>query len=277
MFLNPKETSRIRMREAEQARDNRREIVKAVSHGEITKRDLFRWGMYGAGGLIAAKHGLSPFVRSAYAAVPTGTPASPLFGAKKFHEVMHRAEVQPRIPLSPITRYVPGAPTEYDVRWMSSTGYETRELRGRRLSYHDDWSKKVSGWTSYTNQQSGRGPCEGRPPGEFFAHQRWSGDPTSSNYDLFPKVGYILSLGQVAEKTGYCHEMPYQNANAMWSFGTRQPGYTGNAGGSRLGYGGPCLLKARYGEPILARIFNDLPVDRTQNGGFGRNEISTHF
>src|SRR4030095_14401873 len=98
MFLSEK-ASRIRLREAERARQNRLEIVKAVSTGEITKRDLFRWGLYSAGGLIAAKHGLSPFVRSAYAEVPTGTPASPLFGAKKFHEPLHRALVQPRIPL----------------------------------------------------------------------------------------------------------------------------------------------------------------------------------
>ncbi len=42
-------------------------------------------------------------------------------------------------------------------------------------------------------------------------------------------------------------------------------------------YGAPCLIKARYGEPLLTRIYNDLPVDRAANGGFGRNEISTHF
>ena len=64
MFLDRKSTSRIRMQEAERARENRLEIVKAHSHGQITKRDMFRWGIYGAGGLIAAKHGLSPFVRS---------------------------------------------------------------------------------------------------------------------------------------------------------------------------------------------------------------------
>ncbi len=85
MFLNRRDTSRIRMLEAERARENRLEIVKALADGQISKRDLFRWGLYGTSGLIAAKHGLSPFVRSAYAAVPTGTPASPLFGAKKFH------------------------------------------------------------------------------------------------------------------------------------------------------------------------------------------------
>ena len=37
------------------------------------------------------------------------------------------------------------------------------------------------------------------------------------------------------------------------------------------------LLKGRYGEGIIMRAYNNLPVDRTNNGGFGRNESSTHF
>ena len=270
MFLDPKTTSRIRMREAERARENRLEIVKAHSHGQITKRDMFRWGIYGASGLIAAKHGLSPFVRSAYAAVPTGTPRSPLFGAQKFHERLHRPLVQPRIPL------VSAAGSD-DVLWMGPDGRPLSEMPGRRLSYHDEWSKKGPGWERLKNPFTGRGPCEGRPPGEFFAHQRWTNNPTSSNRDLFPKVGYLMSLGQCEAGTRFCGEMPEQDMNALWSFGVRQPGWAGSGSGSRLGYGMPCLIKARYGEPMLTRIYNDLPVDRTQNKGFGRNEITTHF
>ena len=39
----------------------------------------------------------------------------------------------------------------------------------------------------------------------------------------------------------------------------------------------PFLIKGRYGEPICTRIYNNTPVDRTQNGGFGRNETQLHF
>jgi hypothetical protein len=39
----------------------------------------------------------------------------------------------------------------------------------------------------------------------------------------------------------------------------------------------PFLIKGRYGEPILTRIYNNLPVDRAINGGFGRNETQLHF
>ena len=41
MYL-PFKTSRIREREAQNARNNRAEIVRALSQGEITKRDLLR-------------------------------------------------------------------------------------------------------------------------------------------------------------------------------------------------------------------------------------------
>ena len=84
MYISDK-ASRIRQREAQKARDNRAEIVKALSLGEISRRDLFKWGIFTATGALALKNGLSPFARSAFAAVPTGTPRSPLFGASQVH------------------------------------------------------------------------------------------------------------------------------------------------------------------------------------------------
>ncbi|MBI2320136.1 MAG: copper oxidase, partial [Betaproteobacteria bacterium] len=66
------------MREAENARKNRVEIVKARSLGQITRRDLIKMGMVTAGGLLIPIHGLSPFAKSAFAEVPTGTPRSPV-------------------------------------------------------------------------------------------------------------------------------------------------------------------------------------------------------
>ena len=78
MYLSRK-ASRARLREAQNARDNRAEIVKALSQGQITRRDLFKWGIFTSTGLLLAKNGLSPFAKSAYAGsdIPTGTPPSP--------------------------------------------------------------------------------------------------------------------------------------------------------------------------------------------------------
>src|SRR5216683_906209 len=83
MYYLSSKASRMRQREAQNARNNRAEIVKALSIGQITRRDLYKWGLLTFGGL-AVKNGLSPFARSAFAAVPTGTPRSPLFNAQKF-------------------------------------------------------------------------------------------------------------------------------------------------------------------------------------------------
>src|SRR5262245_56648226 len=65
-FLSPK-GSRARLREAENARKNRAEIIQAVSQGQVTRRDLVKWGLITAAGLWLPKNGLSPFTRSAYA------------------------------------------------------------------------------------------------------------------------------------------------------------------------------------------------------------------
>src|SRR3954452_8407171 len=82
MYLSDK-ASRARQREAQNARNNRKEIGRALTLGQITRRDLYKWGLLTAGGFLALKNGLSPLARSAFAAVPTGTPLSPLFGARK--------------------------------------------------------------------------------------------------------------------------------------------------------------------------------------------------
>src|SRR5437879_8557072 len=74
--------SKLRIREAQNARRTRQEIIKALADGQITRRDLFKWGLFTTGGLLLWNHGLNPFVRSAYAAVPTGFPRSPLFGVQ---------------------------------------------------------------------------------------------------------------------------------------------------------------------------------------------------
>src|SRR5262252_8708023 len=60
MYL-PWNASKARIREAENAQKNRLEIVKALSQGQISRRDLFKMGLITTGGLLVAKNGLSPF------------------------------------------------------------------------------------------------------------------------------------------------------------------------------------------------------------------------
>lgn len=143
MIYLPQNASKSRLREAENARKNRLEIVKAVSQGQITRRDLFKWGLITAGGSLALISGLSPFAKSAYAdTIPTGTAPSPLFGVEPFTQPMPRFDVLPRNPLSVLSP-VPQ-------KGSNQTQHPVPTVMG-----------------------GGFGPIEGRPPGAIWAHQQW--------------------------------------------------------------------------------------------------------
>jgi hypothetical protein len=100
-FFLSENSDRARLRDAEKARKNRVEIVKALSQGKISRRELVRMGLFTAAGVIAPIGGLSPFVRPANAQttsgsrcfgfdVPTGMSPSPTFGVAAFSKQMPR-------------------------------------------------------------------------------------------------------------------------------------------------------------------------------------------
>ena len=186
----------------------------------------------------------------------------------KFTEPMNRPLVQ--------TPYPPRSRRERQC--ACGRGRGTRiclSCKAKKFSWHNEFSANP-GDPRYVNPVTGKGPIEGRPPGEFFAHQRWTASGPDS--DLFPKVGYLMSIGQCEAGTPLqCRACRNRTPIPSGRSGRGYPAMSAPAAGSRLGYGAPCLFKLRYGEPAVTRIYNDLPDDRTQNGGFGRNEISTHF
>ena len=243
-FFLPENASKARIREAENARRNRMEIVKAHSQGQVSRRDLIKWGLITTGGLLAPIHGLNPFVNSAYGSIPTGANPSPLFGAQPFSQAMPRFDVLPR--LSP-TALNPLAQAQ-----ANQTQQPVDPLLG-----------------------GGTGPIEGRPPGATWAHQSFTQFP--------PQVAYVATQEGAKTNTIYNPQvasnfnsginpatpipltfhpnMPVQNVNSVWTFNGTVP---------------PKLVLGKYSEPILFRHFNRLPADVTQNNGFGRHTISTH-
>jgi manganese oxidase len=245
MYL-PLHASKARLKEAENARNNRLEIVKALSQGQVSRRDLIKWGLFTTAGLLAPIHGLNPFVASAYGSIPTGLPRSPLFGVQPFSQPMPRADLFQRHP-NPFSFLKPG-PLERSNQTMRAV------------------DPALGG---------GQGPIEGRPPGPEWAHQRFhefmprvaveatqKGATTNLTYN--PGVPPRLNSGIVASDPialKFHPDMPTQNALRVWTFNGTIP---------------PKLLQARYGEPILFRHHNGLPVDVRQNGGFGVHTISTH-
>ena len=268
-FWLSEKADRARLRDAENARKNRAEITKALSHGQVSRRDLVKWGLFTSAGIVAPIGGLSPFVRPVNAqttssfssgtrsfggsrgsgsGVPTGLPRSPLFGVQPFTTPMPRFDVLPRIAVSALSP----AP--------EAQSNQTQQPLDPAL---------VGGQTGLT------GPIEGRPPGAIWAHQRFT--------QFAPQVAIEVNTAQAATNTTYnpgvpsslnsgidptqpiplkFHpSLPTQQPNSVWTFNGTIP---------------PKLAQVRYGEPVLFRNHNRLPADVTQNNGFGLHTITTH-
>ncbi|ESS71399.1 bilirubin oxidase [Methyloglobulus morosus KoM1] len=131
------------------------------------------------------------------------------------------------------------------------------------------------------------GVLEGRPGGEQFAHQRWDEFMPQAYFqsamtgaringglrDKYQRHGY--SIGEFGPG-GLYHldnnstkgtevkihpNLPAQDPHSVWTFDGTLP---------------PKLLMARYGEAVLFRHYNALPIDVSANNGFGTHTISTH-
>ena len=133
--------------------------------------------------------------------------------------------------------------------------------------------------------------AEGRPGGEFFAHQRFDEFPTQKYFQsaqtgardngglrnkyqmhgyktgefgpngLYYRVGTDGQPGTAGIQIKIHPNLPVQDPKSVWTFDGTLP---------------PKLLMARYGEPIIFRHYNALPIDVTANNGFGRHTITTH-
>jgi manganese oxidase len=244
-FLSPK-ASKARLREAEQARRNRWEIIKANSQGQVSRRDLIKMGLFTGAGLLVPISGLSPFARSAFADsnIPTGLPPSPLGTATAFSQPMPRFDVLPRNPVSTLNP----APTAQ----ANTTQQPVDPALG-----------------------GGNGPIEGRPPGPIWAHQQFS--------QLPPVIAIKASMEGAKINNVYNPSVPSNQNSGINPANPFRPTFHPNLPDQHVDklwtYNGtipPKLMMVRYGEPVLFRLSNKLSVFQNQNGGFGIHTISTH-
>jgi manganese oxidase len=271
-----------RWRDAEEARLNRREIQQALNSGQISRRDLVKWGLYTSAGVIAPIGGLSPFVRSAHGqtaasthfatgaggtGVPTGLPHSPTFGVAPFSSPLYRMDILPQyyVPGSQAAKYpMPSIP-------RSTTALSPTPTAEANTTQQPVNPLLVNGTRGLT------GPIEGRPPGSIWAHQKFSEFPPQIQIDIntqnagansaySPGVASNFNSGINASSSvpgAFNPNFPAQTNNSMWLFEGTLP---------------PKLMISRYGFPALMREYNNLPPSITQNGvnNFGRHTITTH-
>ncbi|HEX7678945.1 MAG TPA: hypothetical protein VF713_12525, partial [Thermoanaerobaculia bacterium] len=212
---------------------------------KLRLREFLQIGLVTGALVLVMTQGLGLFAPKAHAdSVPTGLPSSPTFGIQKFTQPMPRFDVLPRRAVSTLDP----APT--------AQANTTQQAVDPALG-------------------GGFGPIEGRPPGPIWAHQGFTlfppqiavevtqeGAKINNYYD--PGVPASLNSGinpATPFHPRFHPNLPDQGPLAMWTFNGTLP---------------PKLVIGRYGEPILFREHNKLPADRTQNGGFGINSISTH-
>jgi FtsP/CotA-like multicopper oxidase with cupredoxin domain len=243
--------------------------------------------------------------------IPTGGKPSPLFGAQPFtagmliFEEFGPEKLSASVPAGtdPLPAPVVGAAPEQDPTSVARSAPNGKALEDflaqasiypfpTALSNVEDknpWQPEIK---TFLNRDVSSAPAEGRPPGEGWAHQRWNefypqayfktaqaGARTNNGFrDTKQMHGYAkgeFAPGGLYHNTGgpkpgstagidvrFHPNFPPQNHNSVWTFDGTMP---------------PKLLMVRYGQPILMRHYNALPIDPSANKGFGLHTVTTHM
>ena len=243
--------------------------------------------------------------------VPTGGKPSPLFGAGEFEQQMLRFEEfgtsrLASAPPAPIPFPVPttGPSPEqdpFDVAASVPSGAAMEAFLGQagvspiptefsNIVDLNPWRTQIEG---FLGRALDTPPAEGRPPGRGWAHQRWN--------EFNPQNFYVTTLGAARTNGGFRdgRQMHLYNAGEFAPGGlyhntTGNPGFDGTTAGIAVrfhpnmpiqnhktlwtfdGTFPPKLLNVRYGEALLMRQYNALPIDPSANRGFGLHTITTH-
>jgi FtsP/CotA-like multicopper oxidase with cupredoxin domain len=244
--------------------------------------------------------------------VPTNGKPSPLFGALPFTQQMLRFEEfgpEPLDPNGPVPYMSFPWPTAGPAPEQDPDDYAKSGPAGMVLEsflaqegiapYPTQFSntEDENPWKLHIEDFLGRAldrpPAEGRPPGKGWSHQRWN--------EFLPQVFFTTAQAGARVNGGF-RDRKQMHGYAMGEFGpgglyyntTGVPGSEGTTRGIAIrfhpnmpiqdhkslwtfdGTFPPKLLMVRYGEAVLMRHYNALPIDPAANRGFGLHTISTH-
>jgi len=268
-------------------------------------------GVYGDRNSPRAENVLPPSVQTSFN-FPTNGKPSPLFGAQPFtqqlllFEEFGTEKLDPTLPAPPLTFPVPtvGPMPQQDPDSVARSGPSSAALDAfmrqpglypfpsqfSNVLDRNPWKSQIE---TFLNRHPVGSPAEGRPPGKGWSHQRWNefypqadfktvqaGARTNlglrdrrqlHNYAVgeFGPGGLYYQTSDIPTTIGttkgidtrFHPNFPLQNHKSMWTFDGTFP---------------PKLLMVRYGQPVLMRHYNALPIDPAANAGFGLHTISTH-
>jgi len=243
---------------------------------------------------------------------PTNGKPSPLFGAQPFTQQLLLFEefgperLDPSLPPPSLTFPLPtlgAAPAQDpDIVARSSPNGNALEAFLKQPGLYpfptqysnvldrNPWKAQIE---MFLNRNSVGSPAEGRPPGKGWSHQRWNEFyPQAAfktaqagarinqglrdrkqlhNYAVgeFAPGGLYYQTSDIPTTLGttkgidtrFHPNMPLQSHKSLWTFDGTFPAK---------------LLMVRYGQPVLMRHYNALPIDPAANAGFGLHTISTH-
>jgi manganese oxidase len=242
--------------------------------------------------------------------IPTERAPSPLFGAQPFtQQMLLFEEFGPEpMPATAAANWT-GLPQPQDAQngpvptaweaFLAQAGVAPYPTRLSNVIDTNPWNGAIElflGHALVAPPGSVAGPAEGRPSGEDWAQQNWDQFPPQKFFKtglaqartnggfrdgkqmhhyavgefgpgglyhtVFAEAGLVATTNGVPVQMH--PNMPVQNPNSVWTFDGALP---------------PKLLMARYGETVLMRNYNVLPIDEKANGsggGFGIHTITTH-
>jgi FtsP/CotA-like multicopper oxidase with cupredoxin domain len=253
---------------------------------------------------IRVNNVLQPADQTSYNYPTNGLP-SPLFGAQPFTQSLlmfeefgpEKLDANAEAGTNPFPRPSTGPAPEQDPTSITSSGPASAALDGflaqagispfptreSNIGARNPWQPDIE---QFLGRFLNNPPAEGRPGGEGWAHQRWNEFFPQSFFKTVQagarvngglrdgKQLHQWKFGEFGPGGLYYHggtnkgvavqihpNMPVQNHNSVWTFDGTLP---------------PKLLMARYGQPMLMRHYNALPIDPQANHGFGLHTITTH-
>lgn len=234
--------------------------------------------------------------------VPTNGAPSPRFGALPFSQQMLRFEefgsdrlnLRGRKPKKwqelPRPADAEGFPQSEALDGFLNQDIWPKPQRVSNISARNPWEKEIE---SYIERKLKHPPAEGRPSGEGWSHQRWK-EFKPAHYFQTATTGARTNRGLRDNKQDHGYRQGEFGPGGLYHNTTGLGGFEGTTSGIPIkfhpdmpvqdpetlwtfdGTFPPKLLQARYGEAVLMRHYNALPIDVSANRGFGVHTITTH-